>query len=1224
MTLLGLWLLFTGRVLGGEEIVRETQTGKMLTKEGDVNYRPPGRAEVPAAKPQPLGFGDSLRTLQLGRATVRFIDFTELRLRELTLLEVEARSQDPQTPTLKIPEGQVYVSSRGRVPQTIPIETPHVQGVPKGTEFIVAVDVQAGRTEVTMLDGEADLRGTNDTAWVRIHSGEQGITVAGQPTQRRPILQAQNIVQWWIYYPGVLDLNEIGLTAAEQAQLASSLQAYRDGDIQDALKKYPGYPAPVEAPSDAQRVYLAGLFLAVGAVDRAEIQLSKADSNAPPVRALRTMIRAVTTDFRNLISTPLRNMVENGGLPNTASEWLALSYAHQATNNLKSALDAARKSVELSPRFAFGWERVGELEFSFGHSSAAREAAEQSLKYSPRNAQAHALDGFLLAAEERTKEALNAFDQAIEIDPGLGNAWLGRGLCKRRMGWFAKTKTESGKQKAEKESGWLDDLQTAAILEPTRSLARSYAGKAFGEIGDERLARKELGYASKLDPNDPTPWLYLALESWQEHRFNQGVEDLERSIALNDNRALFRSRLLLDEDRAVRSASLARIYQNAGMEDVSLREAAGAATRDYANYSAHLFMANSFDALRDPTRFNLRYETAWFNELLLANLLAPVGAGTFSQSISQQEYSRLFDYKRLGLTTTTDVRSDGEYRELASQFGSFGNFGYALDLDYQHNDDIGEGGRPNNGLDRIEWYSQLKWQLTGADTLFLLVKYQDYHSGDNFQYYDPSAVTTVLNPLGLTNLPVVRTNFSFDEFQRPLAVVGYHHEWSPGSHTLLLGGRLENDQRFSDSFVPELIITKGPSNETLRVTSFPFDVKYRSQFEAYTAELSQLFQTERQTLIFGGRVQGGHFDTSNELTIPSEGKLPAFTNLYAMPPVDSRQTDDFERAVAYAYYTLEPLKDLFATAGLSYDTVKYPAGFRNPPISSNEATKDVLGPKAALVYSPANWLTLRGIYARSLGGVTLDQSFRLEPTQLAGFPQTFRSVIPESVVGSVSAPTFETFGAALDFKFKTGTYIGIQAERIFSDVNRQLGVFDSVATRTPRRLPTATPEQLRFDEQSASITVNQLLAQEWSAGISYKFTSSELKDRLPQIPELSLIAGSFTDSDNRARSDLHQISAYVLFNHPSGFFARAEGNWYAQENVLHTFDTNSMPVKINLPDDRFPQANLFLGWRFPRQRGDITFGILNLAGSDYHLNPLNGYPELPHERIYTAQLRLRF
>ena len=47
------------------------------------------------------------------------------------------------------------------------------------------------------------------------------------------------------------------------------------------------------------------------------------------------------------------------------------------------------------------------------------------------------------------------------------------------------------------------------------------------------------------------------------------------------------------------------------MTDVSVREAAQAVTYDYANYSAHLFLANSFDALRDPTRFNLRYETAW-------------------------------------------------------------------------------------------------------------------------------------------------------------------------------------------------------------------------------------------------------------------------------------------------------------------------------------------------------------------------------------------------------------------------------------------------------------------------------------------------------------------------------------------------------------------------------------------------------------------------------------
>src|SRR5262249_51236801 len=150
----------------------------------------------------------------------------------------------------------------------------------------------------------------------------------------------------------------------------------------------------------------------------------------------------------------------------------------------------------------------------------------------------------------------------------------------------------------------------------------------------------------------------------------------ETSQDLNNNRQVYRSRLLLDEDRAVRSASLATIYQQAGMTNVSVREAARAVAYDYANYSAHLFLANSYDALRDPTRFNLRYETAWFNELLLANLLAPVGAGTFSQNISQQEYARLFEVNRLGLVTDTSWRSDGQVRELASQFGTFGDFSY--------------------------------------------------------------------------------------------------------------------------------------------------------------------------------------------------------------------------------------------------------------------------------------------------------------------------------------------------------------------------------------------------------------------------------------------------------------------------------------------------------------------------------------------------------------------
>ena len=42
---------------------------------------------------------------------------------------------------------------------------------------------------------------------------------------------------------------------------------------------------------------------------------------------------------------------------------------------------------------------------------------------------------------------------------------------------------------------------------------------------------------------------------------------MEKSQELNDNRSVYRSQLLLDQDRAVRSANLANIYRDAGMFD---------------------------------------------------------------------------------------------------------------------------------------------------------------------------------------------------------------------------------------------------------------------------------------------------------------------------------------------------------------------------------------------------------------------------------------------------------------------------------------------------------------------------------------------------------------------------------------------------------------------------------------------------------------------------------
>ncbi len=1134
--------------------------------------------------------GDSLRTLAHSRAAVKFLDENLLMLKQLTTLEIHIPSADTNElvvymtgrqarvpgrrpyprairfpnantnePIVYVTEGQLRVSSRLPSPQAL-IETPHSRATPHGTEFLVVVEKD--HTEFVMFDGEVEVSNDVDTQTVR--SGQQGIVVPGLLIEVHPVLQATNIVQWWIHYPGVLDPDEIGLLPEDQALLEASLNAYRAGDLLSALKAWPGYPTLRPATTDAQRVLLAALHLAVGSVDEAEAQLRKLSQPLSAAIALRTVIAAVSR--KDIPSGSRVGIPAIVAASRSASEWLALSYQHQSAHDLKQALRDAREAVAQSPRFGFGWARVAELEFGFGHTRAAREAVEKALRFAPRNAQAHALKGFLLAADNHIKDALRCFNEAIQLDSALGNAWLGRGLCERRLGWFQAHEAGS----SPRQEAWLADLQAAAGLEPDRALLRSYLGKGYTEAGDLRLAEKELNYASKLDPADPTPWLYLALLRQEQNRINEAISDLGRSKDLNTNRVLFRSHLLLDQDQAVRSANLASIYRDAGLYDVSLREAARATEYDYANYSAHLFLAQSYDALRDPTRFNLRYETPWFNELLLANLQAPPGVPTISANVSQQEYARLFAHDRLGLTTTSELRTDGQYRERASQYGAVGPFSYSLDLDWQHN----EGVRPNNELNRLEWYSQLKYQVTPNDSALALIKYQDYQAGDNFQYYDAS---------------FARPDFDYSETQAPMLLAGWHHEWSPGIHTLFLGGRLVNDQKLSDTAAGQIIATVNPPN-MIDPRAIPFDVNYQSKFVTYTAELNQVFQRERHTDILGARYQDGHFEAIASLDNPAQTSLP-----WTLPETSATDTD-FQRLSLYTYHHWEIVDGLMLIGGLAYDDLTYPANYRRPPLNNKQSEQSQVSPKGAVLWDITSGLRARTAYAQGVGGVSYDGSVRLEPTQLAGFNQSFRSLISESIVGSVEAPRYELIGGAFDLRPWKNAWLSLQGEVLREKVDQAVGLFH--ANFLPSTTEQAsTSEILNYREFNARAILNQTVGRQWALGAEYQFTRSELEQTRPDIPATPTYQRTI-----RSEADWHQWGLTATWYDQSGIFARG-GFW----EILQQLDGS----KAGPPGDDFQLLNVFVGYRFPHRRGDLTLGLMNLLNQDYSFSPLNYHPEYP-------------
>ena len=115
------------------------------------------------------------------------------------------------------------------------------------------------------------------------------------------------------------------------------------------------------------------------------------------------------------------------------------------------------------------------------------------------------------------------------------------------------------------------NLEVAVGLDGNDALLRAYLGKAYFEEVRDELANQQYAIAQELDPLDPTAYLYEAIKQQTENRPGEALDSLERSIELNDNRAVYRSRLLLDSDRAARGTSLARIYDDLGFEQVGCR-----------------------------------------------------------------------------------------------------------------------------------------------------------------------------------------------------------------------------------------------------------------------------------------------------------------------------------------------------------------------------------------------------------------------------------------------------------------------------------------------------------------------------------------------------------------------------------------------------------------------------------------------------------------------------
>jgi tetratricopeptide (TPR) repeat protein len=848
--------------------------------------------------------GNSLRTASNSRATLQIQNETFMVLKEHSTVRFSSAQQSKKgvfSDIMSLFSGEAFFRSRRS--RELSIETPFVNAMHEGTEFLVKVTKD--NTQVIVFNGI--VLANNSEGQVRISEGQSAIAFEGRAPVIGPGIELRDAVQWTLYYPPVIDYQSIRQNKSNQL-LKPVLDTFRLNDLTGALERLNSIK---EAGRNADyHILYASLLLIVGQVQQAQIHLDQVQQDSVQnanVLALRSMIALAKNEQQQALKLAQQAQKIN---PQMAAPKIALSYVYQSLFDVEKALKSATQAVDALPDNGLAWARVAELQLATGNVDASMVAAKKAQILNPQLAKTNTVLGFAQLASLNLNEAEQSFHIAIQRAPSDPLARLGLGLAKIRQGHI-----KSGTK----------EMEVAANLDPDNALIRSYLGKAYYEQRRGDIASTEYAIAKDLDPNDPTPWFYDAIHKQTVNRPIEALHDMQKAIELNDNRAVFRSRLLLDQDLAARSASLGRIYHDLGFEQLGRLSGWKAVTSDHGDYSAHRLLSDNYTALP-------RHEIARVSELLQSQLLQPINLtpvqpklaesnillldGQGPSAASFNEFNPLFARNRLALQTSGVYGNNDSWGEEVTQSGVWNNVSYSLGQFHYQTD----GYRDNNDFDTDIYSAFVQGAIT--PTLNIQAEYRNRQtdSGDLRLNFDPADFSTF-------NRSRVRHN------------------------SYRFGGRYEPFQhsKFLFSFIY--------GDRKSKLTQSNSEIL--SDEDGLTGEAQYIGRTDWVNY----QVGGGAYHTNFKRDIRS-----------ARPSKDQFEIDQHN---VYGYANIKLPYDMTWTLGLSYDSYQ-----------QADYKLDEINPKIGVQWNLSKYLRLRAAGFKTVKRTFLANQ-TIEPTQIAGFNQFY-------------------------------------------------------------------------------------------------------------------------------------------------------------------------------------------------------------------------------------------
>ncbi|GJL75003.1 MAG: hypothetical protein NMNS02_11090 [Nitrosomonas sp.] len=831
----------------------------------------------PAALEMTLCAGDSLRVRRHSRAALRLNNDSLMRLDQRTTITIPETEESKITSFIDLLEGAIHIITR--TPKPFKVRTPFLNAGVEGTEFFVGVEMDHAR----IIIYEGRVSASNAQGSVMLTDHETAVVYQNRPPLKETIVKPLDAVQWALYYPAIIGYHrnqnnkEINNQLQEAEHLLSVGQAEEALDIIDSV--------------------LAS------------------DPNNSNAIALKSIIAVVQNDKERALELALQ-AVEQNDL--SVPAWLALSYAQQASFEIDAALASVRQAVILDPQNALIWARLAELQMSLGELEQAQEAAQEAVNLNPTIAKTQTVLGFAYLLQINTADAKTIFHEAILLDQADPMPRLGLGLALIREGQL--------------EAGRIE-LEIAASLDPANSLIRSYLGKAYFEEKRYATAETQFELAKERDPNDPTPWFYDAIQKQTQNRPVEALKDIQKSIELNDNRAVYRSKLLLDQDQAGRGSSLARIFDNLGFEKRALMETAKSLSYDPSNHSAHRFLSDAY--VNIP-----RHEIARVSELLQAQLLQPINVNPVQPHLAVadlniitntgpavtgfNEFTPLMERNRPQLVGSGVVGSNSTLGNEMVFSALYDRTSVSLGQ-FHHETD---GFRPNNDQKHNIYNAFIQHAITPKFNVQAEVRTRKKEHGDLEMNFDPDAFDQ---------------NFR-RKLEEDIARVGAKYSLTPSQDLLFSAAYLNRNSKQNISGVP-----------------------FKTKDEGYQIEAQYLLRNRIFNLIGGTsfyRINVDNFDGFNGNQLLS--RRPNFVR---------------ESIIGHVYTYFNNIPNFNWTLGLSYYSLREGRGF----------DVDRVNPKFGLQVDITEFFRLRAAWFETVK-TALVANQTLEPTQVAGFNQFFDDV----------------------------------------------------------------------------------------------------------------------------------------------------------------------------------------------------------------------------------------